>query len=98
MSSPKPERLDPERMSNDFSKRLQMIGRRQRAVGPGLLTFGGAAAYVFVHPGNEKSGHSEVSSQSRSRGQQRYTPTPAEWASLTIQPVIEKGFRAAPVT
>jgi membrane fusion protein, heavy metal efflux system len=48
--------------------------------------------------GGGKSGHSEVSSQSRARGQQRYTPTPAEWASLTIQPVTERGFRAEHVT
>ena len=42
-------------------------------------------------------GHSEVSSQSR-KGLQRYTPSPAEWASLTIQPVTERGFRAEHVT
>ena len=29
---------------------------------------------------------------------QRYTPTPAEWASLTIQPVTERAFRAEHVT
>jgi membrane fusion protein, heavy metal efflux system len=29
---------------------------------------------------------------------QRYTPSPAEWASLTIQPVTERGFRAEHVT
>ena len=44
-----------------------------------------------------KHGHSEVSSQSR-KGLQRYTPTPAEWASLTIQPVTERAFRAEHVT
>jgi cobalt-zinc-cadmium efflux system membrane fusion protein len=38
-----------------------------------------------------------VSSQSR-KGSQRYTPTPAEWASLTIQPVTERAFRAEHVT
>jgi len=38
-----------------------------------------------------------VSSQSR-KGLQRYTPTPAEWASLTIQPVAERAFRAEHVT
>jgi len=85
-------------MANDFTKRLQMFSRRQMIVAAALLTLGGAAAYGFLHTGGEKSGHSEVSSQSRSRGQQRYTPTPAEWASLTIQPVVEKGFRAEHVT
>lgn len=41
--------------------------------------------------------HSEVSSQSR-KGAQRYALTPAEWASLTIQPVTERTFRAEHVT
>ena len=47
--------------------------------------------------GGTNQGHSEVSSQSR-KGQQRYKPTPAEWASLTIQPVTERAFRAEHVT
>ena len=38
-----------------------------------------------------------MSSQSR-KGLQRYTPTPAEWASLTIEPVTERTFRAEHVT
>ena len=63
-----------------------------------LLVLAGAGVYGFLHVSGAKSGHSEVSSQSRSRGQQRYTPTPAEWASLTIQPVTERGFRAEHVT
>jgi len=63
-----------------------------------LLTLAGGATYGFLNSGGGKSGHSEVSSQSRARGQQRYTPTPAEWASLTIQPVTERGFRAEHVT
>jgi cobalt-zinc-cadmium efflux system membrane fusion protein len=41
--------------------------------------------------------NSEVSSQSR-KGLQTYMPTPAEWASLTIQPVVERTFRAEHVT
>jgi cobalt-zinc-cadmium efflux system membrane fusion protein len=84
-------------MSNDFSKRLQMVSRQQLAVAATLLTLAGAAAYGFAHIGGAKSGHSEVSSQSR-KGLQRYTPTPAEWASLTIQPVVERAFRAEYVT
>ena len=62
-----------------------------------MLLLAGAAAYGFVHTGGAKSGHSEVSSQSR-KGGTRYTPTPAEWASLSIQPVAEKAFRAEHVT
>jgi cobalt-zinc-cadmium efflux system membrane fusion protein len=84
-------------MSNDFTKRLQMLSRQKLAVAAALLTLGSAAAYGFLYTGGAKSGHSEVSSQSR-KGLQRYTPTPAEWASLTIQPVTERAFRAEHVT
>jgi cobalt-zinc-cadmium efflux system membrane fusion protein len=85
-------------MSNDFNRRLQMLSRRQMIMAAALLTLAGGATYGFLNMGGGKSGHSEVSSQSRARGQQRYTPTPAEWASLTIQPVTERGFRAEHVT
>src|SRR5438552_5972341 len=84
-------------MWNEFIKQLQSLSRRQRAAGVTLLLLAGAAAYGFVHIGGAKSGHSEVSSQSR-KGGTRYTPTPAEWASLSIQPVAEKAFRAEHVT
>ena len=63
-----------------------------------LVTFAaGAGLYGFTKIDGTKTGHSEVSSQSR-KGSQRYTPSPAEWASLTIQPVTERGFRAENVT
>src|SRR6184192_3376779 len=84
-------------MWNEFIKQLQSLSRRQRAAGVTLLLLAGAAAYGFVHIGGTKAGHSEVSSQSR-KGGTRYTPTPAEWASLSIQPVAEKAFRAEHVT
>jgi cobalt-zinc-cadmium efflux system membrane fusion protein len=84
-------------MHNEFIKQLQMLSRQQRAVGVALLLLAGAAVYGFVHVSGAKSGHSEVSSQSR-KGLTRYSPTPAEWASLSIQPVVEKAFRAELVT
>lgn len=62
-----------------------------------LLALAGAAVYGFVPFAGAKRGHSEVSSQSR-KGLSRYTPSPAEWASLTIQPVTELAFRAEHVT
>ena len=74
-----------------------MLSRRQLVVAAALLALAGAGVYGFLHIGGAKSGHSEVSSQSR-KGQQRYTPTPAEWASLTLQPVVERAFRAEYVT
>jgi membrane fusion protein, heavy metal efflux system len=84
-------------MLSEFTKQLQMLSRRQRAVGVALLTLAGAALYGLVHVSGATQGHSEVSSQSR-KGLQYYTPTPAEWASLTIQPVTERAFRAEYVT
>ncbi|WP_445487189.1 efflux RND transporter periplasmic adaptor subunit [Rhodopseudomonas sp. RCAM05734] len=42
-------------------------------------------------------GHSDVSSQSR-RQPPRYATTPAEWASLTIESVTSRAFRAELVT
>jgi membrane fusion protein, heavy metal efflux system len=84
-------------MLSNFTKRLQMFSRQQRVVALALLTLAGLAGYGFVHISGARSGHSEVSSQSR-KGLQRYTPSPAEWASLTIQPVSERGFRAEHVT
>src|SRR5258708_38288696 len=84
-------------MLSEFIKRLQMLSRRQLAVGAAVLALAGAALFGFVHISATMQGHSEVSSQSR-KGSQRYVPTPAEWASLTIEPVTERAFRAEHVT
>jgi len=84
-------------MSNEFTKQLQMLSGKRRAAAVALLALAGAAVYGFMHIGSAKQAHSEVSSQSR-KGMQRYTPTPAEWASLTIQPVTDRAFRAEYVT
>src|SRR6267142_1986498 len=84
-------------MRNDFTKQLHRLSRQQQAVGVALLLLVGAAVYGFVHIAGTKHGNSEISSQSR-KGLTRYSPTPAEWASLSIQPVVEKAFRAELVT
>jgi len=81
----------------EFTKQLQMLTRRHLAIGGALLVVVGVAAFGLVHISGAPQGHSEVSSQSR-KGLQRYSPTPAEWASLTIQPVTERAFRAEHVT
>src|SRR3954449_10024575 len=80
-----------------FSKRLQMLNRQRVGVGVALLVLGAGALYVFTHTGGGTHGSSEVSSQSR-KGLQRYAPTPAEWATLTIEPATERTFRAETVT
>src|ERR1700754_2862705 len=84
-------------MLNDFLKRLQTLSRRQRIGAVAVLALAGAAYYGYGLIGSSTPRHSEVSAQSR-KGLQRYTPSPAEWASLTIQPVTEKAFRAEYVT
>jgi membrane fusion protein, heavy metal efflux system len=84
-------------MFNDFSKRLHTVRWRRWAVAATLLALAGGAVYGATSIGGAKRGHSEVSSQSR-KGLSRYTPSPAEWASLTIQPVTELAFRAEHVT
>jgi len=84
-------------MLTEFVKQLQMLNRQQLAVGVALLALAGTALFGLLHIGGASQGHSEVSSQSR-KGLQRYATTPAEWASLTIQPVTERAFRAEHVT
>src|SRR6478735_4198513 len=84
-------------MASKFTKQLQMLSRRQLAVAAALLALAGAVLYGLVHISGATQQHSEVSSQSR-KGLQRYTPSPAEWASLTIQPVTERAFRPEHVT
>lgn len=84
-------------MLPEFIKQLQMLNRQRLAIGAAFLVLAGAALYGLTHIGAADHGASEVSSQSR-KGSQRYTPTPAEWASLTIEPVAERTFRAETVT
>ena len=84
-------------MSSKFTKQLQTLTRQRLAVGAVLLGLVGAGLYGFMHTGGAPRGNSELSSQSR-KGQQRYTPTPAEWASLTIEPVADHVFRAEHIT
>src|SRR5580698_4401293 len=85
-------------MASNFNQQLQMLSRQQWAVGAALLALVGAGAFGLVHISGAKPGNSEMSSQSRKGGSQRYTPTPAEWASLTIEPVTEQVFRAETLT
>src|SRR5580704_8651186 len=84
-------------MPSEFTKELQLLTGKWLPVGAVLLALAGAALYGFLHLGGVWRGSSEMSSQSR-KGSQRYTPTPAEWASLTIEPVTERVFRAETVT
>src|ERR1035441_6567489 len=84
-------------MLSEVTKELQRLTGQRLAVGATLLALAGAAWFGLVHNGGATHGWSEMSSQSR-KGLQRYTPTPAEWATLTIEPVTERTFRAETVT
>jgi cobalt-zinc-cadmium efflux system membrane fusion protein len=84
-------------MLKELTKRMQTLSRQQLVVGAAVLALAASGGYGFMHMTAAEQGHSEVSSQSR-KGLQRYVPTPAEWASLTIQPVTERAFRAEYVT
>src|SRR6266478_1622826 len=84
-------------MLSKFTKQLHTLRRRQLTIGAAVLALAGAALYGLVHISGATQQNSEVSSQSR-KGLQRYMPSPAEWASLTIQPVTKRAFRAEHVT
>jgi cobalt-zinc-cadmium efflux system membrane fusion protein len=84
-------------MVSELTRRSQMFNRQRLAIGAALLVLAGAAVYGFMHIGGARQGHSDVSSQSR-KGLQRYTPSQAEWASLTIEPVTKRTFRAETAT
>lgn len=79
------------------TKRLQVLTKQRVITSVVLLALAGAGAYGFLFAGAKEKNHSEVSSQSR-RNAQHFTPTPSEWATLTIEPVNAKSFRAEYVT
>ena len=85
-------------MQNRIVEQFQIFRRPRWAAGAVLVLLAGSALYGFVNWRTAKGGHSEVSSQSRKGSLTRYFPSQAEWASLSIQPVVEKAFRAEHVT
>jgi cobalt-zinc-cadmium efflux system membrane fusion protein len=84
-------------MTPKFTEQLQVLSRKHLAVGAALLALAGAALFGFMHLGGAQPKSSEVSSQSR-KGLQRYMPTPAEWATMTIEPVTAHDFRSEHIT
>jgi cobalt-zinc-cadmium efflux system membrane fusion protein len=84
-------------MVAENTKRLQVLTKRRVITSVVLLALAGAGAYGFLFAGAKDKKHSEVSSQSR-RNAQNFTPTPSEWATLTIEPINAKAFRAEYVT
>jgi len=84
-------------MVDKNTKQLQSLTKRRLTTAVVLLALAGAAAYGFLFAGAKERNHSDISSQSR-RNAQNFTPTPSEWATLTIEPVSKKAFRAEYVT
>jgi len=82
---------------DSLAGRFKSLTRRQLAVGAGVLVLAGGAVFGLTRMTAAPKDHSDVSSQSRKNGV-RYTPTAAEWASLTVQPVMQRPFRAEHVT
>ncbi|MDB5563651.1 MAG: efflux transporter periplasmic adaptor subunit [Tardiphaga sp.] len=81
----------------NFSKRFQSLNRRNVIAGIAAVAVVAVAGIGFLRMTEAPRRNSEVSSQSR-KNPQRYTTTPAEWASLTIEPVTARAFRAEHVT
>ncbi len=81
----------------NISEQFQSLRGRRLIVGAVLVAVVAAAGYGWTRHVEPSQGHSEVSSQSR-RLLPRYATTPAEWASLTIEPVTARAFRAEHVT
>src|SRR5689334_3927493 len=88
-------------MATQPMPQTQMPGRRRLAsrlvVGAIMVALGGAGAYAYFQGNTAPKENLELSSQSR-KGAQNFTPSPSEWATLTIEPVKEKVFRAEHVT
>src|SRR3954451_5276351 len=84
-------------MLPNFIQPLQRFKRQRLAFGATLLVVAGAALYGLMHVGGATHGASDLSSQSR-KGFQRYMPTAAEWATLTVETVSERAFRSETVT
>ena len=84
-------------MFTAFAKRLQTIGPKRWVTPIAVVALAGATAYGTFFLGKPPGGHTEVSSRSR-KVLSHYTPSAAEWASLTIQAVSQHEFRAERVT
>lgn len=87
-------------MAAEQNQVTQVLSTKRLALSLAVLALAGAGAYggwqYYAAPSKAKD-NLELSSQSR-RGGQTFTPSPAEWATLTIEPVCEKIFRAEHIT
>jgi cobalt-zinc-cadmium efflux system membrane fusion protein len=63
-----------------------------------VLMAAGAVWVLQREPPGGAGGGTEISSQSKQRGQRLYRPTEAEWATLTIETVEQRPFRTERAT
>ncbi len=81
----------------NLDQRSQLFSGKRLIAGGCIAAMLVAAGIGYVRLSTPSKGHSDVSSQSR-KNPQRYTTSPSEWASLTIEPVTVRAFRAEHVT
>lgn len=74
-----------------------MLSGKRLVIGLAVLALAGAGGYFYVQTDKAPKENTELSSQSR-KGGEKFTPSPSEWATLTIVPLKEKIFRAEHVT
>jgi cobalt-zinc-cadmium efflux system membrane fusion protein len=84
-------------MASELNQPSQGLRPGQLVAGAVALLLAGAAVYGYLNYGRAPKDNLELSSQSR-KGAHGFTPSPSEWATLTIEPVAEKVFRAEHVT
>jgi membrane fusion protein, heavy metal efflux system len=84
-------------MPPENPEKSQLLSRRNVAFAAVLLVLAGAAYFGVTHFGATPPRSSDVSSQSR-KGSGSYTPSPAEWSSLTVEPVVAHVFRDEHIT
>ncbi len=81
----------------NLDQQSQMFSGKRLIAGGCIAAMLVAAGIGYARLLTPSKGHSDVSSQSR-KNPQRYTTSPSEWASLTIEPVTVHAFRAEHVT
>ena len=78
-------------MVTENAKQSQVLKRRIAAAA--FVALACAGAYGLFFAGAKNKNNLEASSQSH-KNTQHFTPTPSEWATLTIEPVKTMAFRA----
>ena len=81
----------------NFKEQFQSLSKKRLAAGAAAVAVVLIGVIALTRTGEPPRRNSDVSSQSR-QNPTRYVTTPAEWASLTIEPVSARSFRAEHVT